>query len=70
MGHAKSFAASIEASAQVHLKKIDLASWRGGAVCTIREELNRVFKRLKAKTAIRKFGEAVSYTHLTLPTKA
>ena len=47
-----------EPSAQVHLKGFQLASWGGeGAVFTIREELNRVFKRLKAKTAIRKFGE-------------
>ena len=28
----------------------------GGAVCTIREDLNRAVERLDAKNAIRKFG--------------
>ena len=57
VGHAKSFAESTEASAWVHLKRFQLVpSGEGGAVCTIREDLNRAVERLDAKNAIRKFG--------------
>ena len=34
----------------------DIIGEGGGAVCTIRQELNHVIERLKAKDATRKFG--------------